>query len=367
MQFVNHYDTWFIDLLEFRENKYMKEKVSNSFISIFYNPATHLLHLKQIQNKTPDQIVIHLKELKEYIKSNNLDHDIDQLVSDEGKEYQGQFKEYLVKHKINHRVALYTDSQLAPINSMCRYIRNRLFRMIQDKYQDQNQVENREGQILVDANEVDEIIKDFIKYHNYEHIIPLYKCTPVEIDRKMVFETNNVKTIQNQEFDKLHIFKPGDIVKVLLKKEKLDKQRIRKWSQGTYQVVYKIGSFYQLIPKPFDFDQYSKTFLLKNRYNPFSTPVYFRRGYEMKYSDHESTKYYSYEMENTNFYAFDKILKIDGQDVQIQISRNGRVTKHMIKINQLKSEDQSITTPAELNYLEGFSMPKYYVPVFQMK
>ncbi|CAL6106705.1 Conserved_hypothetical protein [Hexamita inflata] len=366
MKFVNHYDTWFIDLLEFRENKYMKEKVSNSFISIFYNPATHLLHLKQIQNKTPDQIVIHLKLLKEYIKTNNLDHDVTQLVSDEGNEYKGQFQEYITKHKIKHRVALYTDSQLAPINSMCRYIRNRLFRMIQDKYQDQNQ-ENKEGQILVDENEVDEIIDDFIHYHNYEHIIPLYKCTPVEIDRKMVFDINNMKTIQNQEFNKLHVFEPGDIVKVLLKKDKLDKQRIRKWSQGTYQVVYKIGSFYQLIPKPFDYDQYSKTFLLKNRNNPFSTPVYFRKGYELKLDDKESKKYYSYEMEDTNFYAFDKILKIDGQDVQIQINRNGRVTKYMIKLNQMKGQDLLTETPAELNYYQGFSLPKYYVPVFQMK
>ena len=45
MLFVNKYDSWQTDLLELRENKYMKEKVINCYISIYYNPATHIMHL----------------------------------------------------------------------------------------------------------------------------------------------------------------------------------------------------------------------------------------------------------------------------------------------------------------------------------
>ena len=71
----------------------MKEKVQDTYISIFYTPAPHILHLKQIHNKTPAQTLEHLKEVYAYIK--DLDVDIQTITTDQGNEYKGVYEEYL--------------------------------------------------------------------------------------------------------------------------------------------------------------------------------------------------------------------------------------------------------------------------------
>ena len=103
-----------------------------------------------------------------------------------------------------------------------------------------------------------------MKFHNYEKSIRLYSKVPAKITREEVDDVNAVKKAQNDELNDVYDFQLGDIVNVLLLKEdsKFDKKRERKWSRGTYKIINKIGSFFQVIPEPFDFDQYVQTFKL---------------------------------------------------------------------------------------------------------
>ena len=43
--FVSQFDNWQCDILELHESKYMREKVKDCLINIFYCPATHILFL----------------------------------------------------------------------------------------------------------------------------------------------------------------------------------------------------------------------------------------------------------------------------------------------------------------------------------
>ena len=52
--FINQFDNFQSDILELHETKYMKEKVTDCLINIFYNPANHILFLTQLENKTPE-------------------------------------------------------------------------------------------------------------------------------------------------------------------------------------------------------------------------------------------------------------------------------------------------------------------------
>ncbi|CAL5978866.1 Conserved_hypothetical protein [Hexamita inflata] len=381
MKFINRFDNWQTDLLELRENKYMREKISDTFISIFYNPATHILHLHQLLEKTPDQVLVHLKLLKKYIRENKLEPDILSITSDQGNEYKGSFQEYLFQHGVQQRIVLFDDLQLSQINVMCRYIRQRIQKAVQEKYeeiQDANELED--GQLILEQEDITDIINKFIKFHNFEKKTVDFKKPPVEVTREDVQFLNNKKSIQNQDFQEFHNFKIGQLVHVLLKRDKLEKQRVRKWSQGTYKIVYKIGSFYQLIPQPFDYNQYAETFKLNDQNQPFSCPVYFRKCYQIKDATKESKLYYSYELENTNFYTFDKILNITNKDgkkvkledlgtaskMQIQITRKGKPTKFYIKPYQIKTQDRAIITPVEEAYFTNQPMPANYIPAFQM-
>ena len=64
-----------------------------------------------------------------------------------------------------------------------------------------------------------------MKEHNFEKEIPLYKTTPDKIIREEVEYTNDIKNNLNKQFVSKYNFKPGDIVKVILKKENLEKSR----------------------------------------------------------------------------------------------------------------------------------------------
>ncbi|CAL6072934.1 Hypothetical_protein [Hexamita inflata] len=97
----------------------MKEKLQNCFVSIFYNPATHMLHLKLITYKTPIWTVEHFKELQRYLVDNDLEPDIDTLTTDYGGEYKGVFEDYLTRFNVTHRVVLFDDLQLCSSLYMC--------------------------------------------------------------------------------------------------------------------------------------------------------------------------------------------------------------------------------------------------------
>ncbi|CAL6096762.1 Conserved_hypothetical protein [Hexamita inflata] len=374
--FINQFDTFQSDLLEFRESKYMREKVQDCYISIFYCPANHVLYLYQLENKTAEQTLKSLLEFQKYIKP--LEVDLQKLVTDQGKEYYSVFEDYLKQHDIHHRIVLHDDLQLAPINSMCRYIRQQLQQRIQKQYE--LSPDNEEGQKLITKQDLNKIIKEFIKFHNYEKVIPLYKEVPVNITRKQVEEINKIKRKLNENIDNQNELQPGDVVKVLLLKSKLEKQRENKWSRGLYQIIYKHGSFYQLVPYNFSFKEYAQTFKIPKEH-PAGEPVYFRKSYQIKKSSVSHLKYYPYEMETTNFYTFEKIIsslnknseKIISQgdfyhhqkDYYYKIYQNQTKQDFIIKPFWLKPMDHTIITPIEDNYWNGSKLPKFYKPIFQ--
>ncbi|CAL6110860.1 Conserved_hypothetical protein [Hexamita inflata] len=232
-----------------------------------------------------------------------------------------------------------------------------------------------------------------MKFHNFEKSIKLYSKVPAKISREEVDDINAVKQSQNDELNGIYEFQLGDIVHVLLLKEnsKFDKKRERKWSRGTYRIINKIGSFFQVVPEPFDFDQYVQTFKLQRGY-PWGIPAYHRKCYQMKFANNISKEYFSYELENTNFYTFDKILSAvnnKGQSVKIYdvlehaddiiyrikpSSTNTFIKDHTkstttysIKPSQLKAYDKSMITPVEDQFLFGMDYPQYYLPVYLMK
>ncbi|CAL6094465.1 Conserved_hypothetical protein [Hexamita inflata] len=392
--FVNQYDSWQGDLLELRDSKYMKEKLQNCFVSIFYSPATHLLHLKLITYKTPIWTVEHFKELQRYLVDNDLEADIDTLTTDFGGEYKGVFEDYLVKFNVSHRVVLFDDLQLAPINAMCRYIRGRIQKGIQD-LSELSDEQHDSGQVYINQNQLETILDNLMKFHNFEKSIRLYSKVPAKITREEVDDVNAVKKAQNDELNDVYDFQLGDIVNVLLLKEnsKFDKKRERKWSRGTYKIINKIGSFFQVIPEPFDFDQYVQTFKLQ-RGHPWGIPAYHRKCYQLKFAKNQtlSKDYFSYELENTNFYTFDSIqaavnnkgqtVKIydvleHAEDINYRIKPSSSntfikdhsksTTTYSIKPSQLKAYNKSLITPIEDKYLFGLDLPQFYMPVFLMK
>ncbi|CAL6106373.1 Conserved_hypothetical protein [Hexamita inflata] len=396
--FVNQYDSWQGDLLELRDSKYMKEKLQKCFVSIFYNPATHMLHLKLITYKTPIWTVEHFKELQRYLVDNDLEPDIDTLTTDYGGEYKGVFEDYLTRFNVTHRVVLFDDLQLAPINAMCRYIRGRIQKGIQD-LSELSDDQHDSGQVYINQDQLETILDNLMKFHNFEKSIRLYSKTPAKITREEVDDINAVKQVQNEELNGLYDFQLGDIIHVLLLKEnsKFDKKRERKWSQGTYRIINKIGSFFQVVPDPFEFNQYVQTFKIQ-RGHPWGIPAYHRKCYQMKFAKFKDNKqmtskdYFSYELENTNFYTFDKILaavnnkgqsvkiydvlehaddivyRIKPSDVNTFIKDHTKsTTTYSIKPSQLKAYDKSMITPVEDQFLFGMDYPSYYLPVFLMK
>ncbi|CAL6029102.1 Conserved_hypothetical protein [Hexamita inflata] len=387
--FVNQYDSWQTDLLELRDSKFMKEKIRSQFVSIFYNPACHILHLKLLPNKTPAQTLEHIKVLQKYLDELDLEPDILTVTSDFGGEYKGAFDEYLVERDIVHKVVLFDDFQLAPINSICKYVRGRIQRAIQE-LDDFTEDQFEKGQVYITQKQLENILNNLVKFHNFEKVINIYQKAPVKITREEVDDINAVKQAQNDELNKIYDFDIGDLVNVLLLKEnqKFDKKRERKWSQNSYRIINKIGSFFEVIPEPFDFNQYVQTFKLQRGY-PWGIPAYHRKCYQLKFAKKASTKYFSYELENTNFYTFDSIkaavdqkgnvanvydaLQQNNVNYLIKASavntflKEDTKTTYKIKPSQLKTYDKSDITPIEDNYLFGMALPEGYVPVFLMK
>ena len=81
---------------------------------------------------------------------------------------------------------------------------------------------------------MDVIIDRLVKFHNYDKKIPIYKLVPIDISREDVESINTIKREHNTEFNSTFDFVVGDVVHVLLLRDKLEKQRERKWSRGTY-------------------------------------------------------------------------------------------------------------------------------------
>lgn len=63
-------------------------------------------------------------------------------------------------------------------------------------------------------------------------------------------EINSIKLQHNASMNEKFNFKVGDLVNVKLQKtkDKLEKARIQKWSDGTYKIINKEGYRFVLIP-----------------------------------------------------------------------------------------------------------------------
>lgn len=66
----------------------------------------------------------------------------------------------------------------------------------------------------------------------------------------------------------------------VLKHDHLQKGRIQKYSDGTYVIINKIGNHYLISPISFNSAEYCKAKEIASF--DYSTPVYFRKSYEMK-------------------------------------------------------------------------------------
>ena len=119
-----------IDLIELTESQYVELNYTTGYIWFAYHPCNHLIFTKFIKTKSADVTAECLKELFTYLENDKIQlRDISYVTSDEGTEFLGAFSELLAEEKIKYR-RVNSEKQdhlmLAPLNSMCRYVRNNL-------------------------------------------------------------------------------------------------------------------------------------------------------------------------------------------------------------------------------------------------
>ena len=144
--------------------------------------------------------------------------------------------------------------EIKAINFMCAYIRKRIwssFAAIGALKHDIGE-EDDNGKRKIDLEMVKRILKEIINQHNYEKEVRKFQKVPSEISREEVDEENE-KELQKKGI----VFVPpsfdfGDIVKCVLKTQKLDKGRYQKWSEGTYKIIDYRKPYYLLVPSEFN-------------------------------------------------------------------------------------------------------------------
>jgi hypothetical protein len=124
-----------------------------------------------------------------------------------------------------------------------------------------------------------------------------------------VERTNVTREFHNAKIESKHVFAFGDKVNVVLKRQPLEKGQIQKWSDDTYKIINRTGNHYQVSPVHFDFKTYTEEHQLNGDEHAFTTPVYYRKSYEMRECDKDDDeKYYVREMESTEQYQYVKIV-----------------------------------------------------------
>ncbi len=151
----------------------------------------------------------------------------DNIVMDEGNEFKNEFTELLQEEKISIRRINPNKNDykiLAPLNAMCRFVRNQLIKKFIE-LDKQNQEGKKELKILITTAQINKHLKDLTKEHNFSRLVKPYNKTPAEITLDEIEQFNEIKRKHNGETDKKYKFEEGDIVKVQLKKEQLQKGR----------------------------------------------------------------------------------------------------------------------------------------------
>lgn len=69
------------------------------------------------------------------------------------------------------------------------------------------------------------MLKDITNIHNFERVVKPYNKNPCEINLDEIEQYNEIKRQSNGDVDQKYKFNNGDIVKVMFKKEQLQKGR----------------------------------------------------------------------------------------------------------------------------------------------
>ncbi|CAL6075156.1 Conserved_hypothetical protein [Hexamita inflata] len=300
MVYISHYDDWQLDLIFIKDSKYISKQIPDLIISTYYNPANHRIFVQNIPNKQPKEILNSFISFQNYILKFE-DQFIEQITTDQGNEYKGQFQQALQQLDIDHRVIIKDANDhksMSAINGFASFVRNSIINNI----------------LKQDTIDVQKSCDDFMEFHNFKRQIPLYKKTPEKITRDDLESMNEYKTNLNKKhIDASDKFQIGNYVQVINKREDKEKKRLKKWSDQVFQIFDKQGQTFMITPINFDMKQYKdvlgKTKNDTYRYSddlPYAQPVYRRKYYEMKITQ-KNDKYFPYESEDTRLYQFNKI------------------------------------------------------------
>ena len=130
-----------------------------------------------------------------------------------------------------------------------------------------------------------------MKDHNFERKVRPYNKTPASVTVDDVEKMNEINRDHNESIKE---FKIGDKVKIQLKKDKLQKGRHQKYSDGYYEIIGRDFRHYLVKPLNFDLKAYSNYFTLPEA-ELKGTPVYFRKSYEMKLINDVNNYYFPAE------------------------------------------------------------------------
>ncbi|CAL5981703.1 Conserved_hypothetical protein [Hexamita inflata] len=380
MVYISHYDDWQLDLIFIKDSKYVSKKIPELIISTYYNPANHRIFVQNIQSKTPKEILNSFISFQNYILKFE-DQFIEQITTDSGNEYKGQFQQTLQQLDIQHRVIIKDANDhksMSAINGFASFVRNSIINNL----------------LKQDSIDVSKACDDFMEFHNFKRQIPLYKKTPEKISRDDLESMNEYKSNLNKKhIDASDKFQIGNYVQVINKREDKEKKRLKKWSEQIFQIFDKQGQTFMLTPINFDMNKYKDILgSTKNdtyRYSddlPYAQPVYRRKYYEMKITQ-KNDLYFPYESEDTRLYQFNKIndCVIDIkqvfhsiknlQELQDYISKGSKnifyeiendYGKFFIPLSMIRYQSNQMTD-SELEFWFGSNNKKYILSKEQFK
>ncbi|CAL6065629.1 Hypothetical_protein [Hexamita inflata] len=102
---------------------------------------------------------------------------------------------------------------MSAINGMSSFVRNSIINNLIKQKDDTN---------------VQKACEDFMQYHNFERVIPLYKKTPNNISRDDLENMNEYKqNLNKKHIDSSNKFQIGDHVQVINKREDKEKKAFK--------------------------------------------------------------------------------------------------------------------------------------------
>eukprot|EP00703_Trepomonas_sp_PC1_P006981 JAP89625.1 Hypothetical protein TPC1_30880 [Trepomonas sp. PC1] len=336
-KFINRLGHFQIDLIELHESNYIEMHYQTGYVFFAYQPANHFMYLSFTKTKDTLKTSEILQDMMKYL--DKYDQEFDSVIMDDGNEFRGEFTEILEEEKIKiRRINPNKDDHkiLAPLNSMCRYVRSQILQKIVDMDKMGQQDDEKENKIMVTASQLNKIVKEIALHHNTKRLVKPYDKTPVDITVEEIEQFNELKLQHNYKVNDKFKFENGDIVRIKLHKDQLQKSRHKKYSDGVYEVVGRDLQHYYVKPCNFDSKRYKNYFQINDDID--SAPVYFRKGYEMREVDAQEAEkekgYFPAEEKESNHYVFDKILATIPKNLQFDDIK--KTTKYVIKVGNVQ-------------------------------